>query len=92
MSDPLAGFDGSTFVNSTVNPRNIVLTLQLNGNVEDARRELYEIFKIKQKGTLTYTSERIEAQIEAYVEALEVPPMSWPVKAIISLLCPTTLL
>ena len=84
----IAGFDGSTFVSSTVNPRNILLTLQLNGNVEEGRQQLYDIFKIKQKGILTYTSERIEAQIEAYVEALEIPPMSWPIKAMISLLCP----
>jgi len=84
----IAGFDGSTFVNSSVNPRNIVVTLQLSGDVEEGRRTLYEIFKIKQSGMFTYTSERIAAQLEAYVEALEILPMSWPVKAIISLLCP----
>lgn len=84
----IAGFDGATFVNASVNPRNLVLTLQLQGDVEFNRQKLYESFKIKQKGTLIYTSERIQAQIEAYVEALEIPPMSWPVKALISLLCP----
>ena len=84
----IAGFDGSTFVNSTVNPRNIVLTLQLHGDIEANRLKLYQFFKIKQKGTLTYTSDLIEAQIEAVVEALEILPMSWPVKALISLLCP----
>lgn len=84
----IAGFDGATFVNASVNPRNLVLTLQLHGDVEANRQKLYESFKMKQKGTLIYTSERIQAQIEAYVEALEIPPMSWPVKALISLLCP----
>lgn len=84
----IAGFDGATFVNASVNPRNLVLTLQLQGEVEANRQKLYDVFKIKQKGMLIYTSERIEAQIEAYVEALEIPPMSWPVKALISLLCP----
>lgn len=84
----IAGFDGSSFVSSSVNPRNIVLTLQLSGDVEAGRQTLYEIFKIKQSGLLIYTSERIAAQLEAYVEALEILPMSWPVKAIISLLCP----
>lgn len=84
----IAGFDGATFVNASVNPRNLVLTLQLQGDVEVNRQKLYELFKIKQKGTLIYTSERIQAQIEAYVEALEIPPMSWPVKVLISLLCP----
>lgn len=84
----IAGFDGATFVNASVNPRNLVLTLQLQGDVEVNRQKLYETFKIKQKGTVIYTSERIQAQVEAYVEALEIPPMSWPVKAMISLLCP----
>lgn len=84
----ITGFDGATFVSASVQPRNLFLTLQLQGDVEVNRHKLYEIFKIKQKGTLKYTSERIEAQIEAYVETLEILPMSWPVKALISLLCP----
>jgi len=84
----ITGFDGATFVSASVQPRNLFLTLQLQGDVEANRHKLYEIFKIKQKGTLKYSSERIEAQIEAYVETLEILPMSWPVKALISLLCP----
>jgi len=84
----ITGFDGATFVSASVQPRNLFLTLQLQGDVEANRHKLYEIFKIKQNGTLKYTSELIEAQIEAYVETLEILPMTWPVKALISLLCP----
>jgi len=84
----IAGFDGTTFINSSVNQRNITLTLQLRGNIEANRLKLYDIFKIKRKGTFNYTSDLINAKIDAYVENVEAPPMDWPVKAFISLLCP----
>lgn len=84
----IAGFDGATFINASVNQRNITLTLQLRGNIEANRLKLYDIFKIKRKGTFYYSSDMISAKIEAYVENLEAPPMEWPVKVFISLLCP----
>lgn len=84
----IAGFDGTTFINSSVNQRNITITLQLRGNVEENRLKLYDVFKIKRKGTFYYSSNRISAKIECYVENVEIPQMDWPVKAFISLLCP----
>lgn len=84
----IAGFDGTTFINSSVNQRNITMTLQVNGNIEENRLKLYDIFKIKRKGTFYYHSARISAMIEAYVENIEVSPMDWPIRVFISLLCP----
>jgi len=84
----LAGFDGSRVNGSMVNARNILMTLQLSGDIEANRLKLYDIFKIKRSGTLTYNSDLLSIQIEAYVESVEISPMVWPIKALISLLCP----
>ena len=84
----LAGFDGSRINTTIVNPRNIVLTIQLSGDIESNKLRLYDVFKLKREGTLIYTSPILQIQIEAVVESVEVLPMSWPIKAVISLLCP----
>jgi len=84
----IASFDGTKFISSFVNQRNIVMTLQINGDVEANRLNLYDIFKIKRKGTLYYRSDLINVQIEAYVELIESPPMEFPVKALVSLISP----
>lgn len=88
QTSSIANFDGTTFISSVVNQRNIVIGLQLRGNVEANRLRLYDIFKIKRKGTFYYHSDLIEAQIEGYVEMVDVSPTNWPVVAMISLICP----
>lgn len=84
----LAGFDGSRVTGSMVNARNIIMVLQLSGDIEANKLKLYDIFKIKRNGFLTYNSDLLSIQIEAYVESIDIPPMVWPIKAMISLLCP----
>lgn len=84
----IAGFDGSTYISANVSPRNIVLTLELRGDIEENRLKLYDVFKIKRRIQFYYNSPLIDVNIGAYVESLEVPPMARPVTAIISLLCP----
>jgi hypothetical protein len=84
----LAGFDGSRVTGSMVNARNIIMVLQLSGDIESNKLKLYDIFKIKRHGFLTYNSDLLSIQIEAYVESIDIPPMVWPLKAMISLLCP----
>lgn len=88
QTSKVANFDGTTFISSLVNQRNIVIALQLRSDVEASRLQLYDVFKIKRKGVFTYLSDLIEAQIEAYVESIDVPPMRWPMVALISLICP----
>ena len=88
QTSSIANFDGTTFINSVVNQRNIVIALQINSDVEANRLRLYDIFKIKRKGTFHYHSDLIEAKIEAYVESIDVSPMNWPVVALISMICP----
>lgn len=85
----IANFDGTKFISAIVNQRNIVITLQLLGDVEANRLKLYDVFKIKRKGTIYYRSNIIETKIDCYVETVSSSPMEWPNKAFISLICPS---
>lgn len=84
----VVNFDGASFIGSTVNQRNVVITLQIRGSVEENRLKLYDIFKVKRKGTLYYRSDLMEAKIDAYVEYVDLNSMTNPVVAMISLICP----
>lgn len=80
--------DGSIFLQSKIEQRNIVLTLQVLNDFETNRRRLYDIFKIKQKGTLTIHLSDRTVTIEAICESIEIVPTTWPLRAMISLICP----
>ncbi len=80
--------DGSMFLHSRIEQRNIVLTLQILQETQLNRQRLTQIFKPKQKGSLKIILLEKTVMIDAYCESIEVSPMSWPVRAIISLLCP----
>lgn len=84
----IVNFDGSNYVGSVLNSRNIVLALLIKGDIETNRLRLYDIFKVKRKGTLNYQGASDELRIEAYTESIEVNPMSKPIIAMISLICP----
>ncbi len=80
--------DGSIFLQSKIEQRNIVLTLQVLSDFEANRRRLYDIFKIKQKGVLTLVLDDRTVSIEAHCESIEIVPTLWPLRAMISLICP----
>lgn len=80
--------DGSRFLQSKIDQRNLVLTLQVLTDFQSNRRRLADIFKIKQQGTLTLILDDQTVQIDAICESIEIVPMSWPLRAIISLICP----
>ncbi len=84
----LPQMDGSIFLQSKIEQRNIVLTLQVLSDAEVNRRRLYDIFKIKQKGTVTIALKEQTVSIDAICESIEIVPMAWPLRAIISLICP----
>jgi phage-related protein len=84
----LPGVDGSMHLHSKVEQRTINLTLQILGDGESNRRKLAQIFKIKQMGTLRLELSNQKVRIDAIVESVEVLPMSWPMRALITLICP----
>lgn len=89
-STPFASIDGGVYAGSRVPSRNIVLTLSLLNNPEDAensRHKIYNFFRIKDPVNLWfYTSERI-LQIDGYTDDVDVDIFSKEEIATISVTC-----
>ena len=81
--------DGDVINNIRANPRGIVLDLRINQNVnvEDAKRSVLSIVKLKQTGTLLWTQNGRTVQINGVVESVVMPRFSDEVMMQISLHC-----
>ena len=80
--------DGATYQGTTLKMRNIVLTMVDRKNHKYARQILYDVFKPKSPGTLSYTEEGETRTIEYYVESVETTTMGSVRTATVSLICP----
>lgn len=80
--------DGSTVNSVRVGTRNIVIYIELGGDIEESRLELYKIFPIKKNVTLYYKNGRRDVYIEGRVEVIECDQFTKKQIAQISILCP----
>lgn len=69
----VGGFDGDQVNNVRVTPRSIVIDLRLKDNIEDAKREILRVVKIKQRGTLKWTQNKRTVVINGIVESIDMP-------------------
>lgn len=83
-----AGMDGAQFNSARLNIKNVVITLQLNGDVERNRLELYDYFRTKEWCRFYYISDSRSVYIDGYVETVECNLFSNAEKMQISILCP----
>lgn len=74
-SSTMGGADGDVVNNVHANARPLVLDLRIkNGvNVEEAKRAILQVVKIKQKGTLEWTQNSRSVVITGTVESVEMP-------------------
>lgn len=84
----IAGMDGSKFNSATLNNRNIVIYIRLNGDVERNRHLLYRMFRTKESCTFYYTNDTVDAYIEGYVESVSCPIFTNSEIMQVSILCP----
>lgn len=80
--------DGITINNVSVESRNIVLYMAIEGNVERNRINLYKYFPLKQKVTIYFKNNTRDVYIEGYVEVIECDFFAEKQVAQISLICP----
>lgn len=83
-----ATFDGSSFKSSRVNERDIVIEIVLDGNIENARLNLYKYFKVKSKVTLYLKTQKRDVYTIGYVESFDCNQFEQKQKAQVSLICP----
>jgi phage-related protein len=84
----IAGLDGAKFNSAKLNTRNIVITLKLNGDVENNRHLLYMYFRTKEKCTFYYANNNLDVSIQGYVETVECNLFAMDEQMQISIVCP----
>lgn len=80
--------DGTFFNSASVEERNIVITLVLNGDIEANRQKLYRIFPRKTPCTIYFKNANRDVKIIGYVETIESDLFSQREKVQISIICP----
>ena len=84
----LATKDGSVFNSSRLNNRNVVLTILPIVKVEQARLDLYRVFKTKQWVRLYLTSASRSVYVDGWVETMDGDLYENSQRIQISILCP----
>lgn len=84
----VAGMDGSKYMSSILEERNVVLTIRINGNVEENRLQLYRWFKTKHWCKVYYTNGSRDVYIEGYIETTECGLFTNSEQMQISIICP----
>lgn len=80
--------DGTFFNSASVEERNIVITLVLNGDIESNRQKLYRIFPRKTPCTIFFKNENRDVKIQGYVETIESDLFAKREQVQISIICP----
>lgn len=80
--------DGTFFNSASVEERNIVITLVLNGDIESNRQKLYRIFPRKTPCTIFFKNENRDVKIQGYVETIESDLFVKREQVQISIICP----
>ena len=85
----MAGLDGARFNSSKLNTKNIVLTIKINGAVEQNRINLYNYFRTKEWCRFYYSNDTRDVFIDGYVENVECGLFSKDEIMQISIICPS---
>lgn len=84
----VAGLDGAVFNSSKLNTREIVITLKINGDVEENRQKLYLFFRTKERCIFYFRNKNRDVSIEGIVETVEVGLFTKAETMQISIICP----
>lgn len=85
---PVSGIDGTRYNSARIGQRNIVLRLNINGDIEDRRIELYRYFRVKHTVRVYYKNEHVDVYIDGYIETFENDFFTILQQPQISIICP----
>ena len=82
---------GVSYIGTSVNSRNINLTIAFRDdqNAQTRKSQLYNVFPLKDHGTLYYYEGDVERKINYYVEKLTLTRNTNIIYATVSLICPS---
>ena len=84
----IPNMDGGLYNSARLEPRNIVLSIYINGDVETNRLNLYKYFRVKDWCKFYYQNGTLNTTIEGYVDNIECDLFSKNEMAQISITCP----
>ena len=89
INTSIAGnIDGSFFNSARAEARNIVITVDLRGDIEGNRQRLYTLFPRKKEITLYFRNKNRDVKINGWVETLEADLFVQREQVQISIICP----
>ena len=84
----IVGMDGAKLNSLRGDTRNIVITLKINGDVEQNRLALYQYFPVKKTITLHFTTDSRSVDIEGVIDTFNCDLFTNSETAQISVICP----
>ena len=85
---PVSGIDGVRYNSARLGARNIVICLNINGDIEQKRIELYRYFRVKHSVRVYYKNDTLDVYIDGYIETFENDLFTILQQPQISIICP----
>ena len=85
---PISGIDGTRYNSARIGERNVVISLNIRGDIEDNRIKLYKYFMVKKPIRIFYKNEHFDVYIDGYVDMFENDFFTMLQQPQISILCP----
>ena len=86
---PVSGIDGTRYNSARINERNVVISLNIRGDIEENRINLYKYFKVKKPIRIFYKNEHLNVYIDGYIETFENNLFQMLQQPQISIICPS---
>lgn len=83
-----AMLDGARLNSRKLNPRTITVTVCLQGDIEAARQQVYNYFRVKEAARFYFENGSRSAYIDGWVQSVEVDLFSMSEQMILTLYCP----
>lgn len=84
----VSGIDGTRYNSSRVGQRNLVISLNIRGDIETNRIALYKYFRVKHPVRVHYENEHLSVFIDGYIETFENDLFTKLQQPQISIICP----
>lgn len=84
----VSGMDGAMFNSSRLNTRNIVITMKINGDVEENRQRLETFCPTKERVRFYFANNNRNVYVDGYVNSVECDLFSDDERMQISIICP----
>ena len=85
---PVIGMDGTRYNSARLGERNVVISLNIRGDIEENRINLYKYFRVKNPIRIFYKNEHMDVYIDGYIDTFENDFFQMLQQPQISIICP----